>query len=217
MGRALRKTLLLGAVLPAVAYLTVHAALSARGHDSAVSGVERAAVDLDTISPQIAFQMGLVPTQPTTELVAVVISATWCAANEVQGYHGAIHAIPRLLSDQISDRPEMVARVIGVSVDSDPHIGMDYLFDLAEFDEVVAGGVGWLNTAAEKFLWGRPYISAGSIPQIVLLRRTVTWSGNIVTIEDERELGKRVGAEEIIEWVASGAPIHDSLVVRADK
>lgn len=196
----------MGVILPALGYLVVHYALpddTAKSRFEAL-GIDPATVDVDTLPPQLAKQLGVVSVQPTTELVAVVISASFCLANGVDGFHEAVERIPRLLRAQIDNRPEMVTRVVGVAVDPDPETGAEYLVHLAEFDEVIAGG-SWLNTGTEKFLWGR-YALGGSIPQIVVLQRTVTRPQGFVVLESERLVRTIAGADKIIDWVARGAP-----------
>ena len=138
----------------------------------------------------------------------MVISARFCRGNRVAGFHEAVAKIPALLRAQVSDRPEVITRVVGVSLDNNAEVGTDYLFRLAEFDEVVAGG-SWLNTATEKLLWGS-YPLKASIPQVVLLQRTVTWAGgSAATLEEERVLETYDGADKIVAWVAQGAPVGE--------
>lgn len=203
------RLLLFGMVIPGLGYLAVHFALLDRSPVSplAARGLDPSNFDVDTISPSLAKELGLRTKRPATEVVAVVISSTFCRANGFEGFHDAVAEIPSLLEAHVASRPEMVSRVIGISLDHDPETGANYLFGLADFDEVTAGG-NWLNTATEKFLWGSFSLQA-EIPQIVLLQRTVIWQDeSSAVLEQEEVLKTIVGAEEIVEWVAHGAPMR---------
>lgn len=203
------RTLLLGVILPALAYLLLHFTVLDRSPQSQFQalGIDPAAIDIDTVSPQLAKQLGVVSTQPATEVVAVVISSSFCQANEVEGFHEAVAAIPRLVRNQTADQSDVITRFVGVAVDVDPETGTDYLLNLAEFDEVIGGG-SWLNTATEKYMWGS-YAIEQTIPQVILLRRTVTRSTDFVVLEESRLLDTIVGADRIIEWVNRGAPAFE--------
>jgi hypothetical protein len=213
-----RRRLLFGVVLPALGYLLVHFTLVGRRPPSRSEalGIDPTKLDADTISPHLAQQLGLRSKKPATEVVAVVISAKFCRGNRVAGFHEAVAALPARLRAQVSDRPEVITRVVGVSLDNNPKVGVDYLFRLAEFDEVVAGG-NWLNTATEKFLWGS-YALKAEIPKVVLLRRTVTWTGgSAAKLEQEQVLQTIDGADKIVAWVAQGAPVGELAPAPAER
>lgn len=201
-----RRVLLLGVVLPGTLYLLAHLAFGGRSRASAFEalGIDPSKIDADTISPRLAQHLGIRSMRPATELVAVVISADFCAANAFEGFREVIASISRRLSAQFEARPEVVTRIIGISLDSDARRGVRYLADLADFDEVIAGG-NWLNTGSEKYLWAYP--SDVNIPQIVILQRVVTWSDKQPNVEDERVLSRIVGAQGIIEWAGRGMPV----------
>lgn len=202
------KQLLFGILLPALGYLAVHYAFLNRPPRSPLKelGIDAATLNADTLSPRMAKRLGLRSRRPATEIVTVVISATFCVANSVKGFHEAARAIPGLMNAQVANRPEMITRTIGIALDHDPRAGAEYLFRLAEFDEVVSGG-NWLNTATEKFLFGT-YRWAPAIPQVVIMERTVTWSeAAFPLVEGEKVLATIIGADSIMAWVNRGAPI----------
>ncbi len=202
-----RKHALFGILLPAAGYLTFHFIMLARVPPSPLEelGIDPATINADTLSPRLAKRLGVRTNRAATEIVTVVISATFCVANRVEGFHEAARAIPDLLNAQVADRPHVVTRTVGIALDHDPRAGTEYLFKLARFDEVIAGG-SWLNTATEKFLFGT-YRWAAEIPQVVILERTVTWSENFASLEGERVLTTIVGADSIMAWVKRGAPV----------
>lgn len=201
-----RRKLVYGVGLPALVYVLIHFTVPAPKPQSRLAqlGIDPVTLDLDTISPRLAQMLGLRSKRTAVELVAVIISAQFCAANTVTGFSDAVAAVPGLLQAQVEHESEVVTRVIGISLDTDARTGSDYLFSLAAFDEIIAGG-NWLNTATEKFLWAHSGTDV-NIPQVLLLERSVTWSDAFPSLGTERVLQRLVGAEEIIEWVNRGAP-----------
>lgn len=201
-----RRNVLYGIALPAVGYILIHYAVFERRQLSPFErlGIDPATIDLDTISPKLAQQLGLRSKLPATELVVVLISAGFCSANSVAGFNEAVGAIRELLQTQVNDQPTVVTRMIGISLDTDARTGSEYLLGLAQFDEIIAGG-NWLNTATEKFLWTDTPEDV-NIPQIVILQRSIRWSGAFPDLGTELVLKRIVGPGEIIEWVSRGAP-----------
>lgn len=210
MGTHLRNTVLLGIVLPALAYLTVHFTVfngvpAPTPSPIDVLGIDPSAIDPDTLSARAAERMGVRSRQPATELVAIIITASWCKANGVEGFHESVAKIPQLLEAHIANRHDVLKRVIGIAIDPDVRTGVDHLLDLAQFDEIISGG-DWLNTATEKYLWGT-FALGGNIPQVAILQRTVTWTPYSVALEGDQILKTISGPDEIMNWVAQGAPI----------
>lgn len=207
-----RSALLWGVAVPAVVYITVHFGFLAHEPTTRFEefGINPDSIDvevmLDTISPQRAHMLGLVSRRPATEVIAVVLSASFCGANEFEGFRDAIERLPGLLEDRTSHLPDVITRTVGVAIDPDAMTGASYLAELASFDEIIAGG-SWLNTATEKYLWeDRVAVTAG-IPQIIIVSRTVTWLEGSVLVEGEKVQSIMRGADEIVEWVDGGAPV----------
>lgn len=213
--RGVRSTLLAGVLAPAMLYMAA-TELGFRGGDVAptaaellvAEGIDPLTLDLDTISPRLAARVGLKSRLPATEYVVVLISSSWCLGNEVQGFSEAVASIRALVEDQISDRSDALTRLVGVALDTDPRVGTEYLFSLAAFDEVSAGGE-WLNTGTEKYLWGGMPLS-GEVPLVAILEREVVWEPYLVSIKRETLLRSIVGAREIVDWVAGGARLPSS-------
>lgn len=205
MSRA-RSTVLLGVVLPAVAYLVARAVFfSPMPTAFERLGIDPASIDPDTLPPRTAADLGLITRLPTTEYVVLVISSSICPAAATEGFDDSVRMIRQLVRGQLAQRPEAVERMIGVALDRDPWVGADYLETLGGFDEIIAGGT-WLNTATEKYLWGAHTISPET-PQVVLLERRTRYVDGAMLVEDEHLLRAIPGASEIMEWVAGGAAL----------
>lgn len=210
MSRA-KSTLLLGIVLPAVAYLTVRAVFFSPTPSAFERlGIDPASIDPDTLSPRVAADLGLITRLPTTEYVVLVISSSYCRAAAVEGFADSVKTIRGLIRGQLAQRSEAVERMIGVALDRDPWVGADYLETLGGFDEIVTGGI-WLNTATEKYLWGG-YAIPPETPQVALLERRTRYTEGAMIVEDEHLVWTIRGAAEIMEWVAGGAAL-----TRADR
>ena len=201
-----KSTLLLGVVLPAVAYLTVRAIFFSPTPSAFERlGIDPASIDPDTLSPRVAADLGLITRLPTTEYIVLVISSSYCRAAAVEGFADSVRKIRELTRNQLTQRPEAVERMIGVALDRDPWVGADYLETLGRFDEIVTGGI-WLNTATEKYLWGK-YAIPPETPQVALLERRTRYIDGAMIVEDEHLIWTIAGAAEVMEWVAGGAPL----------
>ncbi len=199
-----KRTLLLGVVLPALAYLAVRAVFfSPMPTAFERLGIDPASIDPDTLPPRIAADLGLMTRLATTEYVVLVISSSICPAAATDGFDDSVKTIRQLLRDQLAHRPEAVERMVGVALDRDPWVGADYLKTLGGFDEIITGGT-WLNTATEKYLWGA-YAVSPETPQVVLLERRTRYIDGAVLVEDEHLIRAILGASEIMKWVAEGA------------
>jgi hypothetical protein len=87
--------------------------------------------------------------------------------------------------------------------------------EFGPFDEVSAGS-NWLNAGAVDYIW-RDEGAPPTLPQIVVVRRTVTVDADRIRVKEEEVIGRHVGTDEIARWVAAGAPLSPSAVsVRTD-
>ena len=84
---------------------------------------------------------------------------------------------------------------IGVSIDNDVEIGTAFLSRFAGFDEVSVGG-NWLNGAALLYIV-RDVPGRLMIPQIVVVERDISTSGNVLNVGRD-SLVKRVFSREIL-------------------
>jgi hypothetical protein len=214
MTRRLQATVglvLVGVVLPASVYL---AAYMVATHNRSLSprealeamGIDPATVDIDSLSPQLARRIGLQSLRPATEIVVVVISSSTCIANDFPGFREAIAQIRDRLRVQFADQPEVVERLVGISVDGDARVGAEYLLSLAAFDEVIAGG-SLLNLGMEKYGRGKHSLGRG-IPKLAILVRSTTWTRDSIIVGEERLKRVLAGAAEIVSWVERGALVE---------
>lgn len=138
-----------------------------------------------------------------TELVAVFIGSSTCGAAENPELKVAIAQLRRSLAAR-AFRDGKTFSSIGVALDWSVRDGLQFLATFGEFDEVMAGR-NWLNAGAVHYIWrdiaGRP-----SLPQVLLLERSVEVTATSISIGDETLIARKVGAGEITQWVASLAP-----------
>jgi hypothetical protein len=98
---------------------------------------------------------------------------------------------------------------VGIAVDWSPRVGFDYLSEVGAFDEISAGR-NWLNSSASTFLW-EANAAAPSIPQVIVVERTVTVGADrptILSYSEPRVVARKIGTEEIARWIAAGTPIR---------
>lgn len=81
-----------------------------------------------------------------TQLIAVVITASFCIGTKYEGFHDAIPKLQQILRDRAGEAGVQFA-TIGVSLDWSLADGLNHLSNLATFDEVSAGR-NWLNSSA---------------------------------------------------------------------
>ena len=111
----------------------------------------------------------------------------------------AVRAIRRGLRAQAVQQGETFAS-IGVALDWEVDKGTDYLERFGPFDEIMAGR-SWVNSGALKFIWSEGLGGEASIPQIVVLERTIDTPGDfVVRLRSERVRYRRAGGDQIVNW-----------------
>ena len=139
--------------------------------------------------------------RPGTEVLAVFLASSTCGALEYPGLVEAMDRIRRTLRAAAS-REGKTFVAVGVSLDQDPWHGAEFLKKLGQFDEILSGG-SWLNTGSIAFIL-RDFPGRRSIPQLVLVERDVTMSGNNgVESVNDRFVTRKIGAEAIVNFAAS--------------
>jgi hypothetical protein len=137
------------------------------------------------------------------QLVVVYIGSTGCGHSRDANLKDAVRRMKPLLAHQ-ADSLKRPLSVNGVALDWVVDSGVVYLQSLGAWNEIGVGGQ-WTSLGAEKFVW-----KAGAyphIPQVLVLERTVTEGNKGITFGPEHRLATYVGTDEVIEWVARGAPI----------
>jgi hypothetical protein len=151
--------------------------------------------------------------QPTVEVLAVLISSSWCAGNAVDGFDAAI----REMKDVLSARADSLGysfSAIGVAVDWDISVGVRYLLegvstsgdlDFGPWGEIAVGR-DWLNSASSMFAVERG-VRWLAVPQVLVLERTVIPTETHLEVTTPRPLLQVSGGEDIGEWAERAFPI----------
>jgi hypothetical protein len=141
----------------------------------------------------------------TTEQIRMIfIGSSACGAHRNEGLRAAIEAAKRGLAERFTGEGRQFAST-GVAVDWQIADGIDFLAAFGEFDEIIVGG-NWLNSGAIRYIW-RDFPGSTAVPQVVVVKRSVTVSSSTISVGEEELLARLAGAEQIMKWVDLGAPI----------
>jgi hypothetical protein len=138
------------------------------------------------------------------ELVAVFVTAEFCAGSGQPHMPGTIERMKLLLAEQAA-QSGLGLSVVGVSLDWDTQEGVDHLAKFGAFDEISVGR-NWFGSGAIRFIW-RDLPGESATPQVLLLRRGITTAEGEVRVSAEEEIRRLIGADDIEAWVEAGAPI----------
>lgn len=141
---------------------------------------------------------------PGPQLVAVILGAQHCGPCNVDTFKSSVQSLGALLRHQAAARSATL-HLVAAALDWDVAVGLAYLQELGEFDEVAAGG-SWTSSAAVRYIWHAPS-APPSIPQVLVFERTVSMVDGRLAFDEERELARLVGAAEIQHWIAKGASL----------
>jgi hypothetical protein len=138
------------------------------------------------------------------ELVLVLVGASFCLAHRQEGFPQAVEDAKVAVQRQAKAAGAQF-RTIGVSLDWSPDEALAFLAAFGEFDEMSVGS-NWVNDSAFRYVWndanGDPVV-----PQLLVIRRRLDVQPRTIRITDERVVRVVRGAEEILAWVRSGAPV----------
>ena len=138
------------------------------------------------------------------QIVVVYVGMTRCGHSRDPEVINAVRRMKPLLARQ-ADSLAVPLSVMGVALDWKVQDGIDYLRSLGEFDEIATGS-NWGNLAAISYIWHQPS-GRSVVPQVLIYQRTVTPQQSTIAFGPEQELARFVGTDEIINWVARGAPM----------
>ncbi|HEX2191218.1 MAG TPA: hypothetical protein VHG51_20075 [Longimicrobiaceae bacterium] len=145
------------------------------------------------------------------ELAMVYIGSAACGPSNREDLPGMIEELKLRLSGRAAGSGRSFAAV-GIARDWDVREGIAHLEKFGEFDEV-ATGRSWLNLGTLKYVWeDLPGVAA--TPQVLVVDRSVGEQGpgregTQYTVRDEVLIARKVGTDEIGEWLARGAPLPD--------
>ncbi len=138
------------------------------------------------------------------ELIAVYISASWCAGNRAPGLHEAIDTL-KLMLQRRAQRAGRQFRAVGVALDWNADSGLAYLKEFGAFDELLVG-MNWSNLGAERYIWADSGATPG-IPQVLVYEQSVTEGNPRMIFGPSRVLKRVYAGDSIVTWVHRGAPI----------
>jgi hypothetical protein len=157
----------------------------------------RRAVDSLTYTPRTDAPKG-------REFVVVYVGMTGCGASRDPELREAVRRMKPMLARQAAARSVSLT-ISGVSLDWSTEKGFEYLRELGAWDEVSVGS-NWTNLGAVHHIWAHPD-RRPSIPQIMVLERTVVEGRRRIAVSDERRVAALTGVVEILDWVGRGSPL----------
>jgi hypothetical protein len=130
----------------------------------------------------------------TSEVVLVLMGNSQCGACNDPDVPAAVARL-KTMTDSAATRTEMRFSFIGVSLDWNVGNGLEYLARYGGYDEVIVGR-NWLNTGVTSWIW-RDHPGPPSMPQAVLLLRTIEQGERGITISRDSILARYVGVDEL--------------------
>jgi hypothetical protein len=141
----------------------------------------------------------------TTEQVRMIlIGSSACGAHRNEILRAAVETAKQSLAERYTGEGQQFVSA-GVAIDWRVEDGIDFLAAFGEFDEIIVGG-NWLNSGAIRYIW-RDFPGESAVPQVVVVKRSVTVSSATISVGEEELLARLAGAEQITKWVDLGAPI----------
>jgi hypothetical protein len=138
------------------------------------------------------------------EIALIYIGASACAACNRSDLPAAVESAKVALRKHAVDRLQAFSAV-GIAKDHSIEAGIAHLRKFGRFDEVMTGR-GWLNAGVLRYVYGAVPGPAAT-PQLLVVERVVHVEEGDLTIDDRALLLRKVGALEILAWVAAGAPL----------
>lgn len=126
------------------------------------------------------------------QLVAVYIGSSDCRGSKLPEFPEVERRTMAALS-RLAQREGAHFVTVGVALDVIPRLGAKYLEKFGPFDISVTGG-GWMNPGAVQYIW-RDYPGDGTVPQIVVVRRSVDVPPRGVVVSPDSVLGRLIGIE----------------------
>ncbi len=135
------------------------------------------------------------------DVAMVFFVSSSCLGGRDERLQGALRELRRAIESRLATAGVRFAS-IGVSLDQPSAAGWAFLRRFGSFDEVVLGR-NWLNSAAIAYLW-RDLPGTPTIPQLVLIERSVEVGAGGLQIGSDRLLTRKVGVEDIVKWAKEG-------------
>ena len=130
------------------------------------------------------------------DTVAVFVVSSTCAACKKKPGAGLVREWLDSLTSRSGSRPH----VIGLSIDTNVSVGLDFLRQIGNFDEVSAGS-GYMNTLALRYIWQDSIPFAG-VPQLIVFRRRASVVDSPLSVSNVEDSFQRiVGLDAIANWL----------------
>lgn len=138
-----------------------------------------------------------------TELALVYIGSSTCTPSNDPGLPDVVEQLKIAIQRKAAEGGRSFAAV-GIARDGDAESGLRHLRKYGHFDEVMAGR-GWHNIGVLKYVYqGIPGVAA--TPQVLVVERRVV-GGDSTAIRDEHLVVRKVGVQEIRNWLESAVPL----------
>ena len=138
------------------------------------------------------------------EVLMIYVGSSTCRWSNATELPGLVRKLKVDLQARVLESGYGFA-TLGISSDLSPVAGWRHLQAFGRFDEIVAGR-GWLNTGLTRYVYGALPGQAAT-PQVILVQRRVTSERGNRAITHERVLLRRIGLDEIVDWVSAGAEV----------
>jgi hypothetical protein len=137
-------------------------------------------------------------------MLLVFIGASFCHAADVPGFPETVETMKTDFRREGRER-NVTATIVGAALDWDPTTGLSWLNNFGSFDQLTSGG-NWLNLAAVNYIF-RDVPGQPALPQVLVVQRHVTISKGNIQVSDEHLVARKLGADEITQWVRAGLPL----------
>lgn len=97
---------------------------------------------------------------------------------------------------------------LGVAKDWNVDAGIAHLSTFGRFEEIMSGR-SWMNEGVLKYIW-QTLPGVPSTPQVLVVERIVTVpfaAGDRFKVSDESVIARKIGLDEIEQWVEAGMPL----------
>jgi hypothetical protein len=137
------------------------------------------------------------------EVLVVFLGSPDCAATQRKELRTTMRKLSSMLAARVQAEHTPITRV-GVYVAWSARDALRLDEEFGPFDEVSAGS-NWLNSGAVEYIW-RDESVPPTLPQIVVVRRTITVDVNRIRLKQHEVIARHFGVDEITAWVDAGAP-----------
>lgn len=139
------------------------------------------------------------PASGGEQLVVVFVGSTSCVWSKTPEVRDALRTATALLQQHAEERRIAFHR-IGIVASPSPEVGIAFLAQVGEFDEIVVGGQ-WASVGLQKYVVS-DFRGAGVTPQLLVLQRRIGTNG--WGVHDEQILRRLVGSAMISTRVSAG-------------